>query len=199
MPRQGEDRIWTVPNGLTLVRLCLIPLFVWVLFGLHDRGAAAVLLGFLGATDWVDGYVARRFDQVSNLGKILDPTADRLLLGVAGVSILVDGAVPLVIAVLVLAREALVAGGTLVLAAMGARRIDVTIWGKAGTFALMVALPLFLLGHDEAFGWHPAARLVAWVASIVGIVLGWYAAARYVPLAKEALGKRAVRGGTAHG
>ena len=90
----GLDRILTAPNVITLVRLLCIPLFLWLLFGAHRQTAAAVLLGVLGATDWVDGYVARRFGQVSTLGKVLDPTADRLLVGTAVISIMVYGAVP---------------------------------------------------------------------------------------------------------
>ena len=76
---EGEDRILTVPNLITLVRLLCLPLFLWLLFGRENYIAAAVLLAALGATDWVDGYVARHFDQVSNFGKMFDPTVDRLL------------------------------------------------------------------------------------------------------------------------
>ncbi|MBK7166106.1 MAG: CDP-alcohol phosphatidyltransferase family protein [Candidatus Microthrix sp.] len=80
-PTEAElGRIVTVPNLVTLVRLALIPVFLWVLFGLDRPGPAAVLLGFISATDWVDGYVARHFNQVSNLGKAIDPAADRALI-----------------------------------------------------------------------------------------------------------------------
>ena len=98
------DRVVTVPNGITLVRLVCIPLFVWLLFGAHRQIAAAVLLGVLGATDWVDGYVARRFHQVSTAGKVLDPLADRLLVATAIISTAVYGAVPWWFAGLTLAR-----------------------------------------------------------------------------------------------
>ena len=88
-----ESAILTVPNVITLVRLACLPLYLYLLFGRDNRVAAAVLLAVLGATDWVDGYVARHFHQVSNLGKVLDPMADRLLffVGVGGI-IVVDGA-----------------------------------------------------------------------------------------------------------
>src|SRR5438105_7243077 len=101
--------------------------------------AAAYLLGFLGATDWVDGYVARHFHQVSTLGKVLDPVADRVLLGVGVVAIMIDGSVPIWLGSLVLVREVLVSLAVFVLALMGARRIDVQWVGKAGTLALMFA------------------------------------------------------------
>jgi len=192
---EGLDRILTVPNVLSVIRLCLIPVFVWLLFGRDDRLGAALLLGGLGATDWVDGFIARRYDQVSNLGKLLDPTADRLLLGTAVLCILVDGSVPALLAVPVLVRETLVGLTVVVLAAMGARRIDVTWVGKAATFALMFALPLFLAGNDQDFGLHDAFRAAGWVTGVVGLTLSWYAAATYVPLARQALADgRAAKG-----
>ena len=193
--RAGEDRILTVPNVLSVIRLSLIPVFIWLLFGRESRAGAAVLLAALGATDWVDGFVARRFNQVSTLGKVLDPVADRLLLGTAIICVLIDGSVPLVVAIPLILREALVAGATLVLAAMGARRIDVTFWGKAGTFANMVAIPLFLVGNDDAVGVHDIALVLAWIAAVLGFAFGWYSAAKYVPLGRQALAEgRAVKG-----
>jgi cardiolipin synthase len=195
--RTGEDRIATVPNGLSVLRLLCIPVFLWLLFGRDDPVAAAVLLAVLGATDWVDGFVARRFGQVSTLGKVLDPTADRILLGVAVIAALVDGAIPAVVGWPVLVREVVVGGGVLALAALGARRIDVSWPGKAGTFALMVAFPLFLIAHDPDFGLRDPARALAWAAAVVGLAFSWYAAARYVPAAAEAL--RAGRDGRPRG
>jgi cardiolipin synthase len=121
-----------VPNALTLVRLLCIPLFVWLIARPHRAGwyPAALLLAGLGVTDGVDGYVARHFNQVSTLGKVLDPVADRLLLGVAAISIIVVRAVPTWVAVVALSREALVAAG-FVVAAGGGRRMDVQWAGKA--------------------------------------------------------------------
>ena len=89
---------FTVPNLISLLRLCCIPVFIWLLFGKNDRWAAALMLGALGASDWVDGYIARRFNQVSELGKVLDPTADRLMLLVAIFAIMVDGSVAIWVA-----------------------------------------------------------------------------------------------------
>ena len=83
--------MWTVPNAISVLRIACIPWFVWLLFAAEDRTAAALLLGALGATDWVDGWIARRFDQVSEVGKVLDPTADRLLLVVAAPAMIIDG------------------------------------------------------------------------------------------------------------
>ena len=142
-----------------------MPRVHYLLFGREPGTAYGA--GRLGATDWVDGYLARHLGQVSEMGKVLDPVADRLLFIVGGGGILVDGAVPRWFGLVVLVREVLVGGTTLVLAALGARRIDVTWWGKAGTFALMISFPLFLASHST-LGWADTARVLAWVAGSPG-------------------------------
>jgi cardiolipin synthase (CMP-forming) len=182
----GEDRILTVPNAVTLVRLAGIGVFVWLLFGADKQTPAAILLAVLGATDWVDGFVARRFHQVSTLGKVLDPLADRLLVGTAVIAILVQGAIPLWFGIATIGREVLVSGAVLLLASLGAERIDVLFVGKAGTFGLMFAYPAFLLGHGTA-GWQDPVRIVAWIFGIPGLTLAWIAAATYIPVARRAL------------
>jgi cardiolipin synthase len=188
--------VLTLPNLITLARLACLPVFLWLLFGRENRAAAAALLAVLGITDWVDGYLARHLGQVSELGKILDPVADRLLFLVGAGGILVDGSVPTWFAVIVLVRETLVGAATIVLAALGARRIDVTWFGKAGTFGLMIAFPLFLASHSD-LSWADAAGVLAWVAGIPGLVFSLYAAALYVPIARRALREgRAVPSGT---
>ena len=185
-PLTGWAGVLTVPNLVSIARLGCIPWFIWLLFGAEDRMWAALLLGGLGATDWVDGWVARRLDQVSELGKILDPTADRLLLLVAVPCLLVDGTIPRWFALTVLVREVLVGAATLALAALGARRIDVSWWGKTGTFALLWAVPCFLAGEsrvpvDEAF------TVMAWVFGLPGLAIAWWAAFAYLPVARRAL------------
>jgi cardiolipin synthase len=184
--RPASTAIVTLPNFVTIVRLSCLPLFLWLLFAQEDRAAAAWLLAGLGVTDWIDGYLARHLDQTSELGKVLDPVADRLLFFVGAGGILVDGSVPTWFAVVVLVREVLVAAATLGLAALGARRIDVTWWGKAGTFGLMVAFPLFLISHSDV-SWAGTAGTLAWVAGIPGLCFSLYAAATYVPIARRAL------------
>ena len=181
-----EDRILTIPNLISIIRLLCIPLFLWLLFAKDDRARAAYLMGALGATDWVDGFIARRFHQVSNLGKVLDPTADRLLLGVGLVAILIDGSAPRWVAGLVVLREVLVSVAVLGLAAAGAARIDVTWVGKAGTFCNMFAFPFFL-GGSSGITWNATAWALGWAFAIPGLLLSYYAAAMYIPLARKAL------------
>jgi cardiolipin synthase len=183
---EGLDRILTAPNLITMVRLLCIPIFLWLLFGAHHQTAAAILLAALGATDWIDGFVARRYHQVSTFGKVLDPTADRILVATAVISVIVHGAVPLWFGIATIAREALVSVMVLFLAALGAARIDVLWVGKAGTFALMFAYPTFLLGHGTA-AWQSPVRDIAWVVGIIGLTLAWVAAASYVVPARTAL------------
>jgi cardiolipin synthase len=181
-----DARIVTVPNVITLVRLACVPVFVWLLAD-DELLAAAALLAVLGTTDWVDGWVARRFDQGSDLGKVFDPVADRILILVAGVALIVQGSVPLIVGILVLAREAIVSVAVLALAAAGARRIDVQWVGKAGTLALMVAFPLFLWS-DAIHGTASDVVLVAaWFMAVCGLGFSYYAAFTYVPLARAAL------------
>lgn len=194
-PRRGEQRVLTAPNAITLVRLALVPVFLWLLFGRQNRAAAAGLLGFLASTDWLDGFVARRYHQVTTLGKVLDPVADRLLLAVAVVSILLDGSVPLVVAVLTIVRESLVAVGAMVLAAMGARRIDVTLVGKAGTFCLLTSFPLFL-ASESTLSWAGVAGALAWGFVVPGLVLAYVSLVGYVPLARRALAGHGVGSGS---
>jgi cardiolipin synthase (CMP-forming) len=189
-------QVLTLPNLVTFARLACLPVFLWLLFGKEDRAAAAALLALLGITDWVDGYLARHLGQVSELGKILDPVADRLLFLVGAGGILIDGSVPTWFAVTVLVRETLVGGATLVLAALGARRIDVTWSGKAGTFGLMIAFPLFLASHSDLW-WADTAGVLAWIAGIPALALSLYAAVLYIPIARRALREgRAVPSGT---
>ncbi|HET9690331.1 MAG TPA: CDP-alcohol phosphatidyltransferase family protein [Acidimicrobiales bacterium] len=180
------DRILTAANAFTALRLACIPVVALLLVRDHgsDREAAAWLLAALGATDWVDGQLARRLHQVSSLGKVLDPLADRLLLATAAVTSIAVGAVPVWVAVAALVREAVVAVGFVYVAAAGGRRMDVNLAGKAATFLLMVALPLFIIGHSRA-SWHGAGEAAAWVPVLPALVLGWVSTIAYVGPARR--------------
>lgn len=180
------DRILTVPNLITLVRLACLPVFVWLLLGRESSLAAGALLGALGATDWVDGWYARRFHQVSSFGKIFDPVVDRLLFFTSIVAIIIAGAAPLWFCVAVLVREIAVALGTLVLAGLGARRIDVTWLGKKATFGLMFAFPAFLWA-DADWPLQSTFMVLAWVCAVPSLIASYFAAAQYVPIGLRAL------------
>ena len=135
----------TLPNLITLVRLACLPIFLWLLFGRDSRLAAGVMIGCLGATDWVDGWVARRFNQTSPFGALFDPTVDRVLFIVGLLSLGIDGAVPLVIAILILVREVGIGLTMVVATAFGMERFPVTYLGKWATFILMFAVPALTL------------------------------------------------------
>ena len=180
-------RVLTIPNALSLGRLLCVPVFLWLLFGRDNRVGAALLLGTLGATDWVDGYIARRFDQVSTVGKVLDPVADRVLLVVGIVAIVVDGSVPVVVAALAIFRELAVSVGVLVLAALGAHRIDVSWAGKCGTFALMTAFPLFLVANAPDVAGEEVLRALAWGCAVVGLGFSYWSLVAYLPAGRSAL------------
>ncbi|MGD0055052.1 MAG: CDP-alcohol phosphatidyltransferase family protein [Acidimicrobiales bacterium] len=187
----ADAGVWTWPNLVTVIRLVMLPVFLWLLFGTDHRAVAAWLLATLGATDWIDGYLARALHQVSNVGKVLDPVADRLLVMVALISVAVAAGVPWWFALTTLARELIVSVLTLVLAALGAARINVLWWGKVSTFALMTCYPLFLLTtnphHHALRPWQHDVRDVTWVIGLFGLTLAWVVLLGYVRPALAAL------------
>jgi cardiolipin synthase len=189
---ESVDAGWlTWANAVTLARLAFLPVFFWLLFSTNHRAVAAWLLAVLGATDWIDGYLARRLHQVSNVGKILDPTADRLLVIGGLLAVAAAAGVPWWFAILTLVRELLVSVLTLALAALGAARINVLWWGKVSTFALMTAFPLFLLTtnphHAALRPWQHDARTWCWVIGLLGLSLSWLVFVGYVKPALYAL------------
>jgi cardiolipin synthase len=145
------------------------------------------LLGGLGATDWVDGWLARRYNQVSEFGKIFDPTADRLLFIVTAVAIIVDDAAPLWFIVLVIVRE-FVLGAVLAVATLffHMKRFDVSWWGKAATFLLMFAVPGFMLGASD-FPGNTGFQIASWILGIPGLLISYWVALTYVPTIRASL------------
>ncbi len=175
------DNLWTLPNAFTLVRLLCLPVFLWLLFSQDNRAGAAWMLVALGSTDWVDGYIARRFNQVSEFGKIFDPTVDRLFFFVSVIAIIIDGSIPLWFALAVLVREVAV-GAMMTVATLffSMERFDVTWWGKTATFLLMGAVPAFLIGEAGVFE-SDFFSVVAWVFGIPGLALSYWTGLAYVP------------------
>ncbi|MFM8835329.1 MAG: CDP-alcohol phosphatidyltransferase family protein [Actinomycetota bacterium] len=175
-----------MPNLITLARLLCLPIFLWVLFGLDDRAGAAWILGGLGATDWVDGWVARRFNQQSTFGSVFDPSVDRGLFIVGVVAIVVDQSMPVWLAVAILTREIAVAASMAIATLFGMRRFAVSIWGKRYTFLLMFAVPLMLLAADEGRYWQQV-RFAAWVFAGPALIMSYLTAFAYVPKIRENL------------
>jgi cardiolipin synthase len=164
-----------------------VPIFVVLLINKDDPLSAAILLSVLGATDWVDGWVARRFNQISELGKILDPTADRIMFLVAVFSMLIDGSVPVWFGVLTLIREGVVAIAALILGGLGARALSVTWVGKTSSFGLMFAFPLFLFSTAVHGTQSSIYEVLAYVIGLPSLLLHFWAAFGYIPLARNAL------------
>ena len=182
-----RDNIVTIPNFISILRLCAVPIFVVLLINKDDPLSAAILLSILGATDWVDGWVARRFNQISELGKILDPTADRIMFLVAVFSMLIDGSVPVWFGVLTLIREGVVAIAALILGGLGARALTVTWVGKTSSFGLMFAFPLFLFSTAVHGTQSSIYEVLAYVIGLPSLLLHFWAAFGYIPLARTAL------------
>lgn len=184
----SSDRILTAPNAFTLLRLCCLPVFVWLLVGRDEVAGAGWLLLAIGGTDWVDGWLARRFDQVSEFGKVFDPTADRLLFFVSLSTVIVAGIDPRWFFVLMLVREVVV-GATMVIATLAFKmqRFDVTYRGKLATFLLMGAVPALIVGSDQSFPTHEFWRALGWAVGIPGLILSYFTAAAYVPLVREGI------------
>jgi cardiolipin synthase len=187
-PAGSGSRVLTVPNAISALRIALIPVFVWLIVDEDTTTAGLIMFGFVVATDWIDGTIARRTGQVSELGKVLDPVADRLLffVGIAGILLVDPPGAPVWFCWMVIAREVFVSAATLGLAAMGAKRIDVTWFGKAGTFGLMFAFPLFLAGSSSKSS-APIFQALGWMTGVPGLLLSYYAAVLYIPIGLRAL------------
>jgi cardiolipin synthase (CMP-forming) len=173
MQAQGDsrDRIVTVPNALSVLRLVLIAVFVYLLLCTHAIGAAVAVLMVSGFTDWADGKIARMLDQYSRLGELLDPAVDRLYMVVVPVTMALAGIVPWWIIVVLLIRDGLLAAMLPLLRSRGLSALPVTYVGKAATFALMSAFPMILLGQWDA-QWSRVVGACGWALLIWG--LGMY-------------------------
>lgn len=171
-------RVVTVPNALSAFRILLIPVFVVLLLDEDTRLAGFLVMGAVVSTDWIDGVIARRTGQITELGKLLDPLADRLAMGAAIVTLVVVELLPLWAAVIVLARDAIVLVAAIWLAVTRGPRIDVRPIGKYGTFTLMWAIPAIAWGN-ASLPLDDVARVFGWVWFSVGVVEYYVAAGAY--------------------
>jgi cardiolipin synthase (CMP-forming) len=155
------DRVLTVPNVLSAIRLVLIPVFVYALLFAHANGWAVGILMFSGASDWADGKIARTLNQSSRLGVLLDPAVDRLYMVTVPVVMAVDRMVPWWFVIILLMRDGLLAATLPVLRSRGLSALPVTYVGKGATFALMSGFPLVLLGGWDAL-WSRVVGACGW-------------------------------------
>jgi cardiolipin synthase len=173
------DRVLTIPNVISFLRIALIPVFVALIVDPDTRRAGLVLFVVVVATDWVDGALARATGQVSDLGKVLDPVADRLAIAAGLIALVVADAFPLWAALLILVRDVAVLIAGLVLLSKRRARIEVRYLGKVATFALMAAIACIAWG-SLGYPLAPAALACGWAIYAVGIVEYYVATVLYV-------------------
>ncbi len=176
-PQIHHDVVFTVPNLLTVVRFLGVPLFIWLVLAKQEYGTAALVLAIMGSTDWVDGYIARRFNQMSNLGRIMDPIADRLSLIAVAVTLVIAGVVEWWYLTALLVPD-------LVLLAISLfyfhshPDLPVSRIGKIRTALLLVGTPLLVLSKLPIAG-TDAYFVAAWIFLGLGLVGHWIAAYNY--------------------
>ncbi len=173
------DRVLTVPNALSFARLLGVPLFLWLILGPEADGWAIVLLVVSGVTDWLDGTIARATGQISRLGQLLDPLADRLYIIATLVGLLLRGIIPWWLVALLLLRDLVLLATVPALRARGLTALPVHFLGKAATFNLLYAFPLLLLGDGNSPAAF-AATVVGWAFVIWGTALYWWAGILYL-------------------
>jgi cardiolipin synthase len=174
----GTDRILTLPNVISFARIASIPVFVWLIVERETTFAGLIVFAVVVATDWVDGAIARATGQFSEVGKVLDPVADRLAIGAGLIALVVRDAFPLWAALLILARDALILIAGLVLLSTRRVRIEVRYIGKMATFSLMAAIGCIAWG-ELGYPFAPAFLATGWVFYAVGIVESYVAAVLY--------------------
>ena len=179
-----HDRVLTAANGITALRLMGLPLFVWLTAYERAYGKGLLVLFIVGTSDWVDGYVARRFDQVTKLGKLMDPLIDRALLATVGITLLAIGFIPWWVVAAVVVRDVVLLAAGLAVFGRHNPGIPVSNTGKFATACLLIGVPGFLLGNMDLPG--PLATvfwILAYAYTIVGIVTYYIAGWRYVQTA----------------
>lgn len=176
-------QLWNVPNVISLIRLALIPLFLWLVVG-EEYGWAGLLLGVIGATDWIDGFLARRLDQITEVGKFLDPLADRFAVILAVIAGLVTGVLPSWFAIALIARELLIGVGSIYGWSKGVTRLDVRYMGKVATLLLYFSVTFFYV--SAGFDW-PLTDFAAYVMGVPGLVLYYWVAVLYLGDMRQAI------------
>jgi len=169
---------WTIPNALSGLRLLGVPVFFWLIVGPQNDGIALVVLIISSFTDWLDGYLARRLNQFSRLGELLDPLADRLYVVAALAALYIRGLLPLWVVATLILRDVAMSGLLIYLKRFGITGVPVHFVGKAATMNLLYALPLILLGTFAGLVGQ-VAQVFGWAFLLWGITMYWYAGYLY--------------------
>jgi cardiolipin synthase len=177
--QQLTYRIWTIPNALSAARLLGVPVFFWLIVGPEKDGLALIILVISSFTDWLDGYLARRLNQFSRLGELLDPLADRLYVVAALIALFVRELIPIWVVVALLLRDVVMFLFLVYLKKFGYNGVPVHFVGKAATMNLLYALPLILLGTFSGLVGQ-VAEVFGWAFLLWGVSMYWYAAILYM-------------------
>ncbi len=194
----GQSRIVTVPNAISLARLAGVPVFVWLVLGPRADVWAVGLLAAAGLSDWLDGKIARAWNQQSRLGQVLDPAADRLYIAATLAALAVRGIIGWWLVALLAARELVLGAALLVLRRHSYGPLQVSLVGKAATLCLLYAFPLLFLGAHGGPA-ALAARITGWAFAIWGSALYWWAAWLYLVQARRLIGRARREAGTDRG
>lgn len=173
-----SDRVLTIPNALSFLRLLGVPLFLWLILGPQEDGWAIIVLMISGFTDWADGQIARRMNQTTRLGQLLDPVADRLYILATVLGLAMRDIIPWWLAIALPLRDVLLSLTLPALHRRGYNALPVHFLGKAATFNLLYAFPLLLLGDGEGT-LSLLARVFGWAFAIWGTALYYWAGALY--------------------
>lgn len=173
-----KEQFFTAPNLLSMLRLTLVPVFLYLLLN-EKQLAAIIVLAIAGITDYLDGYLARKWNQVTRLGQLLDPAADRLYIFSTLLGLAITGVIPMWLALAIISRDLILLISYPILATHGYGPLPVHYLGKAGTFALLYAFPLLLIANI----WHDGAFIIAplaWAFALWGVGLYWWAGIVYL-------------------
>ncbi|WP_439563886.1 CDP-alcohol phosphatidyltransferase family protein [Microcella sp.] len=182
-----SERILTVPNALSALRILLVPVFLVLVLAERDVAALIVII-VSSLTDFLDGIIARRFSQITKLGQLLDPAADRLFIFAAVIALAVREVVPWWVVIVIVGRDVFLAVLGLVLAQHGYGPLPVHHLGKLATFALFYALPILVLG--QAFPvLQPVSDPIGWAFTLWGAFLYWWAGILYLRQTRELTAK----------